>query len=208
MGLPLPAGGALTAVGRPLWRPGSLGRAAAFAGVATGVAAAFCAVAAGLAWQARHQAEDFGDRRLAAPRPHECRMALQIARDFAVRRSSALRRAVGAGDQKLELLAFAWASDGTRAPPGADWRWCPGLGRQVRSFGLERMASGGMGPSLYVSRGTPAGIGQGAWFWVTFFPPQAQDPKVVGRSWAGSTTWRVVVPSDAAAPAWTVVDRR
>ena len=137
-------------------------------------------------------------------------MARQIVRDFARHRSAALRRAAGAGDQKLEFLAFAWWSDGLRAPPGADWRWCPGLGPYVRGLGVQRMASGGMGPSLYVSRATPVGSGAGTWFWVTFFPPQAMDPAVVGRSWRGSTTWRVVFSSSDGASAsaeWIPVAR-
>ncbi len=117
-----------------------------------------------------------------------------MVRDCGAPRRAGLRRAAGAGDRKLELLAFAWRSDGARAPPGVDWRWCRGLGPYVRSLGLERMASGGMGPSLYVSRTSPATPAGGAWAWVTFFPPQAEDPKVVGRRWAGAKTWRVVYP--------------
>jgi hypothetical protein len=172
-------------------RPGSALRTVRFAGVALSVAAAYLAAAGGLGWLETYDAENFGDRRLAAPRPEECRMAREIVRSFAERYSSRLRRAVGAGDRKLELLAFAWWSDGLRAPPGADWRWCPGMGRYIRSLGLERMASGGMGPSLYISRASPPTGSAGSRFWVTFFPPQAMDPKVVGRYWAGSKTWRV-----------------
>ncbi len=138
-------------------------------------------------------------------------MARQIVRDFVATRSAALRRAAGAGDEKLELLAFAWRSDGARASPGADWRWCPGLGGYVRSLGLQRMASGGMGPSLYISRTIAGGPAGGAWLWVTYFPPQDADPKVVGRRWAGSTTWRVVLPpaNETSAPTeWIEVVHR
>ena len=190
--------------GRPR-RPrlGPAGRAARFAAVVAAVGASFAAACCALAWVGDHDAESYGDRRLAAPRPDECRLARAIVRDFALTRSAALRRAAGAGERKLELLAFAWRSDGARAPPGADWRWCPGLGPYVRSLGLERMASGGMGPSLYVSRSAPPTPVRGAWAWVTFFPPQAEDPKVVGRRWAGAKTWRVVYPpaNHPAAPA-------
>lgn len=170
-----------------------------------------CAVIGALVWVGDHDAESYGNRLLGAPRPDECRLARTIVRDFAAERSAALRRAVGAGDRKLELLAYAWSSDGDRTPPGADWRWCPGFGPYVRSLGLERMGGGGWGPSLFVSRISPTGPGGGGWAWVTFFAPQTQDPRFGGRNWSGSTTWKVVLPpsNDPSAPVqWIEVARR
>jgi hypothetical protein len=170
-----------------------------------------CAAVGALVWVGNHDAESYGNRLLGAPGPDECRMARAIVRDFAQQRSADLRRAAGAGERKLELLAYAWSSDGARAPPGADWRWCPGLGPYVRGLGLERMGGGGWGPSLYISRVATAGPGQGGWAWATFFAPQVEDPRFGGRNWAGSTTWRVAFPPSSrssAPPTWIEVSRR
>jgi hypothetical protein len=183
-----------------------------FAGIALCVSASFAAAVYALVWVGDHDAESYGNRLLGAPGPQECRLARAIARDFAAERSAEARRAAGASDQKLQLLAYAWSSDGARAPPGADWRWCPGFGPYVRSLGLARMGSGDWWePSLYVSRVPPAGPSGAGWAWVTFFAPQADDPRFGGRRWAGSTTWRVVYPPanrPAALPEWTLVARR
>lgn len=171
----------------------------------------FCAATGALVWVGDHDAESYGNRLLGAPRPDECRLARSIVRDFAELRSAELRRAAGAGERKLELLAYAWTSVGAQAPPGADWRWCPGFGPYVRGLGLERMGGGGWGPSLYLSRISPAGPSHGASAWVTFFAPQREDPRFGGRSWAGSTTWRVVYPpsSQPSGPAqWIEAARR
>lgn len=106
----------------------------------------FCAATGALVWVGDRDAESYGNRLLGAPRPDECRLARSIVRDFAELRSAELRRAAGAGERKLELLAYAWTSVGAQAPPGADWRWCPGFGPYVRGLGLERMGGGRLGP--------------------------------------------------------------
>jgi hypothetical protein len=193
---------------RPLGPAGRVGR---FVGVVLGVAAALACVCYALVWVGDHEAESYGNRLLHTPQPGECRLARAIVRDFAEHRSAGLRRAAGAGDRQLEMQAYAWMSDGARAPPGADWRWCPGFGPYVRSVGLARMGGGAWGPSLYISRIPPAGSGQSDWAWVTFFPPQTSDPAFSGHRRAGATTWRVVfAPADQpAAPAvWTEIARR
>src|SRR5215472_3274652 len=122
--------------------------AARFAALAAAVTIALAATAAGVNALNVWQAESFGDRRLAAPRPDECAVARRLVADFVQdrsgRRRAALRRAAVADDRKLELLAFAWRSDGQRIPPGVDWRDCPGLGRHVRRLGLQHMGSGGL----------------------------------------------------------------
>jgi hypothetical protein len=163
-----------------------------------------------LTWIGDDAAESHGNRLLGRPRPDECAVARTIVRDFAERRSADLRRAAGAPDQKPEVLAYAWQSDGARAPPGADWRWCPGFGPYVRGLGLQRMGSGRWWePSLYVSRVSPAAPDHGAWAWVTLYPPQSADPRYGAARWAGGTTWRVVFPpAGAKAPAaWIEVVR-
>ena len=191
---------------------GPVAGAGRFAGLAALVAAAFAAAVYALTWVGDHDAESYGNRLLGAPRPDECRLARAIVREFAAERSAGLRRAAGAGDQKLDLLAYAWTSDGARAPPGADWRWCPGFGPYVRNLGLARMGSGAWWrPSLYVSRSPPAAPKRRSWAWVTFFAPQVEDPRFSAWNRAGSTTWRVGYPPTdrASAPLeWVEVARR
>ena len=179
----------------PSRRGGNVARAGRFAAVGFAVAATFGAAIYGLVWVGDHDAETYGNRLLGAPRPDECRLARAIVRDFARQRSATFRRAAGAGDQPLEMLAYAWSSDGARAPPGADWRRCPGFGPYVRSLGLARMGMGRWwGPALFISLIQSADPGRGARAWVTFSPPQAVDPRFTGWRRTGATTWRVVFP--------------
>ncbi len=187
--------------------PSPIPHIARFTAIALGVAATFAATAAAVASLNVWQAESFGDRRLAAPRPDECAIARQVTADI-VRsgKSAALRRAAGASDRKLELLAFAWRSPGQRVGPGVDWRDCPGLGRDVRRLGLEHLGSGGLGPALYISRAPPPVAGQPTQIWVTFFAPQTRNPVEVGRDWSGSTTWAVTVATGGARGAITWIE--
>jgi len=83
-------------------------RAARFAGLAVGVTAALAATAGAVSWLNVWQAESFGDRRLAAPRPDECAVVRRVAADFVSDLRAGLRHAAGAPDRGLELLAFAW----------------------------------------------------------------------------------------------------
>ena len=174
-------------------RWGAAARGLRFLAVAAGLAVGLVGLVQGFGWYATYQAESFGDRRLAAPSPGECAAARAVVDDFARRRRAALLAEAGAVDQKMRLRAFAWASKGPRAGRGADWRKCPGLGRQVRGLGFERMGFGEQqGPALYISRERIAAPGEGMSLWVTFFPPPPPSRKS-GPTGAlpGPRTWLV-----------------
>lgn len=167
---------------------GSLG----FVATTALVAVALVAIVEGFGWYDTYQSESFGDRRLETPRPEECGMARAVVQDFVEHHRAARLREVGAPDQKVELRAFAWASNGPRAGRGADWRKCPGLGRFVRRHGFERMASGEMGPTLYISRARTAQADGTARLWVTAFPPQDRRLSSYDAS-AQPRTWEVKI---------------
>jgi hypothetical protein len=161
--------------------------------IAVLIAVALVAIVEGFGWYDTYQSESFGDRRLETPRPEECGMARAVVQDFAEHHRAARLRDVGAPDRKVELRAFAWASNGPRAGRGADWRKCPGLGRFVRRHSFERMASGEMGPTLYISRARTARADATALLWVTVFPPQDRRLNSYEAS-AKPRTWEVKIP--------------
>jgi hypothetical protein len=163
-----------------------------FAAITILTGASMVAVVEAFGWYETYQSESFGDRRLETPRPEECEIVRTVIQEFAEHRRAGLLSEIGTAHEKVELRAFAWASNGPRAGRGADWRKCSGLGRFVRGREFERFASGEMGPTLYVSReqvrepdGRPS-------VWVTFFPPQSLRPGVNGVS-RSARTWKVKV---------------
>jgi hypothetical protein len=83
----------------------------------------------------------------------------------------------------MELRAFAWHSDGARVPPGMDWRNCRGLGAYVRSMGMARLASGDIGPALYISRAAANPAGDATTVWETFRAPRDRHGQPVVRAW-------------------------
>jgi hypothetical protein len=152
------------------------------------------------------QAESFGDRRLQKPTADECQIARALVRDHRDRDLKALLRSVGAGDEKMELRAFAWHSSGARIPPGMDWRNCPDLGPFVRAMGLARLASGETGPALYISRAAVNPAGDAATVRETFRAPKEVQRQAVMRVWTVELrrgpdgVWRPVRRTDAALP--------
>lgn len=174
-------------------------RGAARGGVAAAVTIALFAGMAGLLerW-ATYQAESFGDRRLASPLPAECDMARVLLQDIHDHPAAVWK---ADGDQQLGLRAFAWRSSGERTPgQGADWRKCHGLGPYVRHLGMVRLASGELGPMVYISRATVDPAGDAALVWETFYPPAA-------RSSDPTSSWTITLRRDHPAGRWRIADR-
>ena len=113
-------------------RPLSAGGLVSFIGAVIAVVGLFVAAGALAERATTWQAESFGDRRLLTPTPVECQIARALVRDHRDHDRTVLLRSVGASDEKMELRAFAWHSNGARVPPGMDWRNCRGLGAYVR----------------------------------------------------------------------------
>ena len=165
--------------------------------------ALFAATAALLDRWATYQAESFGDRRLASPRPAECDLARVLLQDIHDDPAATLGR-----DPKLELRAFAWRSSGERTPGrGADWRKCRGLGPYVRRLGMTRLASGGLGPTVYISRAAFDPAGDAATVWKTFYPPATTAVRHGGESSNGTDSRTIALRRDHPTGPWRIVAR-
>jgi hypothetical protein len=174
---------------------------------AAAVAGAFVLAGLGIAHWQTWQAESFGDRRLGTPSAAECQIARAVLADSRDHDRLALLRSVGAADQPMGFRAFAWRSSGVRTPGrGADWRACPGLGRDIRGLGMARFASGELGPMLYVSRATVDG--DRAQVFETFYPPERLGQADVEQRLSGAMrSWDLRLQRRAADGGWTIVGR-
>ncbi len=177
---------------------------ATFSAAVLATSAAFSLVGVGFQRYGVYVAESFGDRRLDAPRPAECRIAWLLLSDLKTRRLDAALAAAGLRGQSVGLRAFAWRSSGVRTPgQGADWRYCQGLGRYVRGLGLAPMGSEDLGPTVYLSRAWFGPTGEEATVWETFAAHPAAvthgpDPPQTTAGWTARLArdaagrWRIV----------------